>query len=258
MFTPGRILTLFALSGACCFGMLWAQQDERPKRNRTEAELRTGQPAAAASPAAVVSPISVAGPAAPAGALPLLDSVSVSNPPFGTAVAVAPNGQRYEIARPTFQSSATGQLLNKALKAYRDAKPDSAERREARKNVAEGLSKLYDESLENQAKQIEELSQRLENLREQLGKRRDAKARMVELKLEMVLSQAEGLGFPESSDAQFRGGPVSSYRTTLDTSNPFGGGAWTIKPAAASSSADSILLDVAESVEVEATAPARP
>ena len=53
--------------------------------------------------------------------------------------------------------------------------------------------------------EIAALAERLDKLRGQLVKRKDAKSRMVELKLEMVLSQADGLGWPDDGAARARG-----------------------------------------------------
>ncbi len=178
MFTPGKIMTLFAVSGACCFGMLWAQQDDANERVTKERKLlfrEEGQE----NGNVIVETIEAAAPS---------DLARVYRYPNSGNVAY------------TFSSAAPNDHgLNKALKAYRNSKADSTERKEAREKVAKGLSEMYDDQLKRQEKQIEELADRLDKLRVQLAKRRDAKARMVDLKLEMVLSQADGLGWLEDS-----------------------------------------------------------
>jgi hypothetical protein len=84
-----------------------------------------------------------------------------------------------------------------AYQAYQSAADDEAKNK-ASADLKANLEKQYDLFVEGQAKQIEELEKRLAKLREQLDKRRGAKERVVELKLQMVLSQAEGLGFPDN------------------------------------------------------------
>lgn len=196
MINPAKVMTLFALSGACCVGMLWAQQDE-------------GKPSSSSSSAASPNP----------GSRDLgsrvdtvrTRTVNLQAPAAVAGVATAPAGQLNTTVASVYRADAARSqssiALNKAIKAYRDSKADSAERREAREKVASNLSTLYDEHLADQAKQIDALAERLEKLRTQLVKRKDAKARMVELKLEMVLSQADGLGWPEDGAARSRGLP---------------------------------------------------
>lgn len=84
-----------------------------------------------------------------------------------------------------------------AFRMYQSAADDSA-RSKATAELRTSLAKQYDAFVEGQAKQIAQLEDRLEKLKTQLEKRRGAKERMVELKLQMVLSQAEGLGFPDN------------------------------------------------------------
>jgi hypothetical protein len=84
-----------------------------------------------------------------------------------------------------------------AYQAYQAAADDAAKSK-ASAELKANLEKQYDLFVEGQKKQIEDLEARLAKLREQLDKRRTAKERVVELKLQMVLSQAEGLGFPDN------------------------------------------------------------
>ncbi len=189
MISPAKVMTLFALSGACCVGMLWAKQEE-PKSN------------SGASSAAIPNP---------GGRVDTVRSRTVNlQAPAAVAGAPAAFGQLNSTVASVYRADAGGRsqssvALNKAIKAYRDSKADSAERREAREKVASSLSTLYDEHLADQEKQIAALADRLDKLRSQLGKRKDAKARMVELKLEMVLSQADGLGWPDDGAGRARG-----------------------------------------------------
>lgn len=90
--------------------------------------------------------------------------------------------------------------LREAFRKYQQAADDEA-RLAAKKELQSSLESLYDDFIDGQSKQIEELEARLVKLKEQLQKRRDAKSRMVDLKLQMVISQAEGLGFPGGQDS---------------------------------------------------------
>ena len=188
MISPAKVMTLFALSGACCVGMLWAQQDDA-KPNTSAA--------ASPNPNARVDTVRTR-------------TVNLQPPAAVAGVATAPADRLNTTVASVYRAEAAGRsqssvALNKAIKAYRDSKVDSAERREAREKVSSSLSTLYDEHLADQEKQIAALAERLDKLRGQLVKRKDAKSRMVELKLEMVLSQADGLGWPDDGAARARG-----------------------------------------------------
>lgn len=93
--------------------------------------------------------------------------------------------------------------MNDAIRDYKDADDDS-DRQAAVEKIREELNKQYDRFLEHQVEEIEQLEKRISELRDQIEKRRDAKSRMVDLKLEMVLSHADGLGWPEGPGG-FRG-----------------------------------------------------
>ena len=201
MFTPGKLLTLFALSGACCFGALWAQQDERPARARSR-----GTGAATSDDAvAPVAPVTIT----TAGVLPQ-DVLAVDeNLTYG-----------YQIATVGARNSKADQALSKAIKLYRDAKEGSAEREQARDKVMESLNLVYDENLASQEKQITELESRLVKLRDQLKRRREAKGKMVDLKLELVLSQADGLGWPENRATDWVHGGEPFGTTVIAPASP--------------------------------------
>jgi hypothetical protein len=99
------------------------------------------------------------------------------------------------------QPSAEQMKLMKELKTLgkkyqtSDSEDDKSK---AKQGMREILGQQYDAFLETQDKQIEELEARIEELRSKLAKRREAKDRMVDLKLEMLISEADGLGWPDN------------------------------------------------------------
>ncbi|MFM7564148.1 MAG: hypothetical protein ACKO81_14090 [Planctomycetota bacterium] len=137
--------------------------------------------------------------AAPAQANPYAEGAA----PFGSSGMIAnwerENGQWVIKYRPIGLAE-TEFAFNEAYQAYQSATDDAA-RTKATADLKSNLEKQYDLFVEGQSKQIEELEARLAKLKGQLDKRRAAKERVVELKLQMVLSQAEGLGFPESGSS---------------------------------------------------------
>ncbi len=83
------------------------------------------------------------------------------------------------------------------LRAYQAAPEGSEQRVKMRAEIERGLSVQYDRHLSQHVQQVEELEARVAKLRQQLDRRQAAKARLVELRLELMLSQADGLGWPE-------------------------------------------------------------
>lgn len=83
------------------------------------------------------------------------------------------------------------------LQAYQAAPEGSEQRAKMRAEIERGLSEQYDRHLSQHVQQVEELEARVAKLRQQLDRRQAAKARLVELRLELMLSQADGLGWPE-------------------------------------------------------------
>lgn len=93
-------------------------------------------------------------------------------------------------------SAPQNEELNSALATWKDSVNDAAARQTAKEKASQVLGAIYDELLNGQEQEIDALEKRVVELREQLGRRRQAKSRMVELKLEMLLSQTDGLGWP--------------------------------------------------------------
>lgn len=113
------------------------------------------------------------------------------------AITVYGNPSANNVASDFLSDAKARQAIAKAFQAYQSAADDAA-REKATAELKAGLEQQYDAYVEAQAKQITHLEERLQKLKEQLEKRRSAKDRMVDLKLQMVLSQAEGLGFPDN------------------------------------------------------------
>ena len=123
----------------------------------------------------------------------------IRTPAAGTIISRPENvgvGQNSFVAQTSTRSS--DRFEGEAIRDLKQAKSES-EKKEVRESIRKRLSEKYDEILAQQEKQIETLEQRLAELRDQLNRRKDAKPRMVDLKLEMIESRAEGLGWPDSN-----------------------------------------------------------
>jgi hypothetical protein len=129
-----------------------------------------------------------------------------------------PDGSLGTIRVPIWSSQAEGypsQGIQSALERYREAGDDTPDRAAIRAEVEQYLNEEYDRHLAVHVEQLEELESRLNKLRQQLERRQAAKAKLVELKLELMLSQADGLGWPEATNPpgwQGFGPQASSFR----------------------------------------------
>ncbi len=147
----------------------------------------------------------------------------------GPAVA-PPNVQVHRIAPLagvqtyySFQQNENRQEWDDAMKALRDADSEST-KADAKNKIEELLTAQYDESLNNYDKYLEELSSKIAEMKTQVEKRRAARDEMVQLKLQMVVSEADGLGWPDD-----RQGPAfpsmhiqNEWGNGRNPSDPFG------------------------------------
>ncbi|MFN3193730.1 MAG: hypothetical protein ACE361_24670 [Aureliella sp.] len=107
--------------------------------------------------------------------------------------------------------------MGEALKVLRDEDASEGERREAKESIAELLDKQFESDLENRENQIAELEKQIDQLRAQIKKRRAAKERLIDLRVELMVNEAEGLGFPSSwggSNRFFAPRPSLTYPAT--------------------------------------------
>lgn len=91
------------------------------------------------------------------------------------------------------QNSAKDKMF-RASKKYLTAKTD-ADKQAAQQEMTEGLSMYFDNDMKFREQDIAKIETRLKNLRTQLEKRRAAKAKLVELQVQLLINEANGLGF---------------------------------------------------------------
>ena len=92
--------------------------------------------------------------------------------------------------------------IKEAMQALKDAESES-DKDEARDELRGLLEEQYDESLDRYEEYLAEMEEKIKELRKQLDRRRDARMEMVDLRLQVLISDAEGLGWPE----QYFSGP---------------------------------------------------
>jgi hypothetical protein len=84
--------------------------------------------------------------------------------------------------------------IQKGVKKYQAAKTD-ANKEKAKIVMSAALSSYFDADMKNREKDIVNIEKRIKKLRALLEKRRAAKAKLVDLQLNVLINKAEGLGF---------------------------------------------------------------
>lgn len=88
--------------------------------------------------------------------------------------------------------------MYEALKTMGSDEASLEESTEAREKVTSILSKMFDDDLDNREKQIDALEAQIAELRKQVAKRKSAKERLIDLRIELLVNEMQGLGFPNS------------------------------------------------------------
>lgn len=97
-----------------------------------------------------------------------------------------------------------------AIRQLKEAQSEE-QRDRARSAIRELLEKEFDEMIKGEEKSLDQLEQRLARLREQIVRRRTAKSKLVDLRLQTILNEADGLGWPGSqrADNRWSRGPIT-------------------------------------------------
>ena len=96
----------------------------------------------------------------------------------------------------------TDEDLNEAIARLKNAKDEDA-RDEAKDEIRQLLDKQYDKGLERYEEYLEELSEKIKELKSQIERRRDAKDELIDLRLQMLVHEADGLGWPDQRPRWF-------------------------------------------------------
>ncbi len=124
------------------------------------------------------------------------------------------------IARPGFSRRGKPNPMQEAMQALKEAEGDDA-KAEAEDKIRELLEVQYDQFLDANKKQIEELQTRLDNLKDQLERRRRAKSKMVDLEIQRVINESEGLIWPNDKSNGNRANTIYRNFGRTSSQNPF-------------------------------------
>lgn len=101
----------------------------------------------------------------------------------------------------------TDSAIQQAVGKYRAAEDDKG-KDEAKQAMSAALSEYFDADMKLREEEIRDIEERVKKLQAQLERRREAKSKLVELQLQLLVNEAEGLGFYGRSgfDGPFRFG----------------------------------------------------
>ena len=96
-------------------------------------------------------------------------------------------------------------------KQYVDSKKED-EKRSIRKNLTDVLTQHFDQQVQAQQKELDDLEKQIATVRSVLKKRLEAKSTIIERRIEQLIQDAEGLGWNAPSSPHYGVGyPTSGY-----------------------------------------------
>lgn len=88
--------------------------------------------------------------------------------------------------------------LRKAIEKMKDKETSESDKASNKAAIIAILGEQFDNDMEQRGKQIAELEKKVAALKEQIEKRKTARQRLIDLRLELLMNESEGLGFPSS------------------------------------------------------------
>ncbi|MEQ1827068.1 MAG: hypothetical protein ABL921_14030 [Pirellula sp.] len=88
--------------------------------------------------------------------------------------------------------------LSKAMESLRSSKSSEAEKEAARKLIAEELDIQFNIDLDQRREQLAKIEKEVSELRDQLRRRQDSKAKLIDLRMQLLENESDGLGFPST------------------------------------------------------------
>jgi len=104
---------------------------------------------------------------------------------------------------------ASHQVLRDAQTKLRSPDATDSDKKEARESIAKYLKEEFERDQKMRREQVERLEEQVSKLRKQLDKRQESQSKIIELRMQLLENEAEGLAFPESFNELngFPGGP---------------------------------------------------
>jgi hypothetical protein len=135
-----------------------------------------------------------------------------------------PNYSREQITKIEFdnedikKSFEASQKIREAIAKFRNSNASESEKKVARAAIESQLNEQFKLDQKRRRNQLEQLEQQVSKLRKQLEKRDESQAKIIELRMQLLDNDADGLSFPESFNDMniYNGGPaVYSFGPSL-------------------------------------------
>jgi hypothetical protein len=97
---------------------------------------------------------------------------------------------------PLIVRPASSQDKIKSMLKVLESTDNTSDKNAIEQEIKQLLNEQYDQKMKVYEKQLAELESKLEKMRSQLQRRRDAKADMVDLRMKVLMAEADDLGWP--------------------------------------------------------------
>ena len=94
--------------------------------------------------------------------------------------------------------NASHQVLRDAQAKLRTPDATDSDKKEARESIAKYLKEEFERDQKARREQVEKLEEQVAKLRKQLDKRQESQGKIIELRMQLLENEAEGLAFPEA------------------------------------------------------------
>lgn len=94
--------------------------------------------------------------------------------------------------------NASRQVVREAQTKLRSPDASDSDKKEARESIAKYLKEEFERDQKTRREQVERLEEQVAKLRKQLDKRQESQSKIIELRMQLLENEADGLAFPES------------------------------------------------------------
>lgn len=104
------------------------------------------------------------------------------------------------------------QAIRDAIAKLKSANSSETEKKEAREAVMKYLKEEFERDQKGRREQLERIEEQVSRLRKELAKREESQSKIIELRMQLLDNDAEGLSFPDSfNELQRLSGPDNRY-----------------------------------------------
>ncbi|MEQ1826195.1 MAG: hypothetical protein ABL921_09615 [Pirellula sp.] len=85
-----------------------------------------------------------------------------------------------------------------AIAKLQSTNSSESDKAEAKETIRQYLKEIFDKDQKSRRDHVARLEEQIQRLKQQLDKRQDARSKLIELRLQLLENEGEGLGFPDS------------------------------------------------------------